>query len=313
MRMRFSFLLPVALLICSASPAISQENTPLVGIDNIDTAAAPSWFDGDNLRSLIESSLIRSQKFAIPERASTALAIRSQNLQAKGFSSGEVRDPLNFVNYLVTSRVVELSGWPDQEDSPGLVSALFQIASGAGKTPKRNVTLSLDVRISNLKSGKVLFSGIVSESIVIPPQQRTFDLKKGSEQSYLPIDVTKIREFNQLLSAIAVKISSNIVLSAQPVMVISQNSGLVTLNYGSEYIGLGSKYQIYQVGADLVDPYTKKVIGNEETLLGIATVNKVLEGVSYASFVPVDKKKSQISAVGAVARKLDDGKKKKKD
>lgn len=283
--------------------SFAQDATPLVGVDDVDVRSAPRWFNGGDLRALIESNLVRSQKFSLPERSSTAQAIRYKNLRDQGV--GElVPDPLNYVTYLVTSRVVEFSGWPEKEESPGLIGALFQVASGAGKTPARKVTLALDVRISDLRSGKIAFSGIVKRTTTIPPQKRAFDLDKDSPNAYLPIDVNGIPEFHTLMSDIASDISKKIVLGTYPITVISYKDGTAILNYGSDYVTVGSIYEVYSQGADLIDPATKKVIGTDEQNLGRIKITKVLDGVSYGTFSP-SSPKQMLSPIGAYARKID--------
>jgi hypothetical protein len=294
-----------ALVICG-SPAASQttDRVPLVGVADIDTAAAPAWFDGDNLRSLIESSVVRSQKFIIPERSDTALTIRDQNLAAKGISSTEVRDPLNYVNFLVNARVAEFSGWPDSENTPGIVGALFQIATGAGSTPKRNVTLTLDVRISDIRSGKVISSGLISANTVIPPQKRTGDTNPNTTSLYLPINLKNIREFNSLINDIASRVTAKLVLGIYPITVIASDQKTVTFNYGSEYVAIGEEYEIYGKGEDLVDPYTKKVIATQDIPYGRAKISKVMDAVSVGEYFPL-KPKIAISPNGALARKVE--------
>lgn len=296
-------------LICG-SPAASQtvDRAPIVGVADIDTVAAPAWFDGDNLRSLIESSVVRSQKFIIPERSDTALAIRDQNLAAKGVPIDGVRDPLSYVNFLVNARVVELSGWPDNENTPGLVGAIFQIATGAGSTPKRNVTLTLDVRISDLRSGKIISSGLVSASTIIPPQKRTGDPNPNTTSLYLPINLKNIREYNALISDIASKVTAKLVLGIYPMTVIASDNKTVTFNYGSEYVSLGDEYEIYGKGEDLIDPYTKKVIASQDIAYGRVKITRVMDAVSMGDYVPL-KSKISINLNGALARKIEKSKK----
>jgi len=296
----------IGLALIFASPAFGQtaDRAPIVGVAAIDTAAAPAWFDGDNLRSLIESSVVRSQKFVIPERSDTALAIRDQNLAAKGVSSDSVRDPLSFVNFLVNVRVAEFSGWPESENTPGLVGALFQIATGAGSTPKRNVTLTLDVRISDIRSGKVISSGIISGSTIIPPQKRTGDPSPNTTALYLPINLKTVREFNSLINDIASKVTSKLVLGIYPMTVIASDKKTITFNYGSEYVAVGEEYEIYGKGDDLIDPYTKKVIASQDIAYGSVKITKVMDAVSVGDFYPL-KSKNAISINGALARKIE--------
>ena len=79
------------------------------------------------------------------------------------------------------------------------------------------------------------------------------------------------------------KIGTKILDAIFPVMIVSVNRGVFTLNQGGDLIETGTVYGIYERGAKIFDPYTKESLGRSESKVGELKVERVTAKMSTAS------------------------------
>lgn len=79
------------------------------------------------------------------------------------------------------------------------------------------------------------------------------------------------------------KIGTKILDAIYPIMVVSVNRGVFTLNQGGDLVEAGAVYGVYERGPKVFDPYTKQSLGRTETKVGELKVERVTPKMSSAS------------------------------
>jgi curli biogenesis system outer membrane secretion channel CsgG len=127
---------------------------------------------------------------------------------------------------------------------------------------RMSAPVSIDVRVLDIATGQIKFA-----------------------QTY----VNPGRLNNMSLSQYAVDIGSDIgqVINTAiyPIAVVSANAGQVTLNQGGDTVQVGRVYRLVNLGQNLVDPYTKESLGQEEREVARVEVTSVTDRTATAKVV----------------------------
>ena len=144
-------------------------------------------------------------------------------------------------------------------------------------TKKATVDMSVDLKVTNVKSGSIAVADHVEGSVTTG---QAFSIggvssSKGSADPFA--DVQRV---------VAAKISKAVVTARIPIKVIKvQTNGTFVLNYGNVFLEEGDVLSAFIVGGKIVDPDTKEVLGAEETLRGAVIVIEAHQKFSRAKFV----------------------------
>lgn len=91
-----------------------------------------------------------------------------------------------------------------------------------------------------------------------------------------------------ILSLASEKISTKVLNTIYPILVVSVNDQFLNLNQGGDLINTGDIYDLYMYGDRMYDPYTKESIGREERLIGSLMIEKVNPKFSIAKVLSTD-------------------------
>ena len=89
---------------------------------------------------------------------------------------------------------------------------------------------------------------------------------------------------SSLADAGAKQAGENFLTRLFPPRVEKLSNGKAYIGVGPESVEMGDKFDIYKTGIDIVDSYTGEVIGQEETMIGSATVAQILPRMAVANF-----------------------------
>lgn len=139
-------------------------------------------------------------------------------------------------------------------------------------------TISLDINVMDATAGSVKWSGQV-----------------------------KARSRGTLGDAVreaARQASRRIMFSIYPITVASVHDGELMLNYGSDYIDEGQLLSVYHLGDPIIDPATGRMLGKNETHVGVAIVYEALDRFSKAA--PDEISKTRNLEPGMICRLIDE-------
>ena len=81
------------------------------------------------------------------------------------------------------------------------------------------------------------------------------------------------------------KIGNIIVESIYPIRIISASATQVVLGQGGKTIKIGDIYKVYQLGENMIDPYTNETLGREEIEVGALKILTVRPKFSDARII----------------------------
>lgn len=104
---------------------------------------------------------------------------------------------------------------------------------------------------------------------------RTFDFEpSGNSNNQIYYDALK---------QISNKISAELIENIYPLKILDVNNNEITINQGN--LTLGSKYDVFKLGAKIVDSYTKESLGSTETKVGTVEILRSLPKFSIAKII----------------------------
>jgi len=79
----------------------------------------------------------------------------------------------------------------------------------------------------------------------------------------------------RVLDLAADRIVEAMIDSIYPLLIVSINGDVATINQGGDTVKVGSAYEVYLYGEKMIDPYSRESLGRSETLVGVLTVERV--------------------------------------
>ncbi|MGN0728170.1 hypothetical protein [Treponema sp.] len=178
------------------------------------------------IRAAISQEIVNSGRFAVMERSADELnRIRQENLE----TSGAV-NPNSQLDFMLTSELVQFSA----DRSNVSASKIFKIG--------------LSIKFINISSGQI----VVSE---------TFSKETDNGGWF---SSAKIKDLNDCAVALAHDLIGKIVEKIYPPIVLAINSKTGVIQISNAGFSIGDVIEVYSAGEPIIDPYTGKVIGNEE-------------------------------------------------
>ncbi|MCL6271270.1 CsgG/HfaB family protein [Sansalvadorimonas sp. 2012CJ34-2] len=98
----------------------------------------------------------------------------------------------------------------------------------------------------------------------------------------------KTDSLQKTADAISKKITAEALGNIYPMRVVGMNGDQVILNQGGKTLNTGDVYHIYALGEKIVDPYTKEVLGRDETPIARVRIARVTAKMSYADVIKGD-------------------------
>jgi curli biogenesis system outer membrane secretion channel CsgG len=128
---------------------------------------------------------------------------------------------------------------------------------------RMSVPVSIDVRVLDISTGQIKFA-----------------------QTYVnPGRLHNNISLNQYAADIGGDIGQVINVAIYPIAVVSASGSQVTLNQGGDTVQVGRVYRLVSLGQNLVDPYTKESLGQEETEVARVEVTSVTDRMATAKVV----------------------------
>lgn len=262
--------------------AFSQSGLPIVGVGDM-TASVPG-LDTSAFQAMVQTQLAETQKFQVIERAQLQQILGEKALGQAGITGngeGMTNGGIKGVDYLVYGTITKLG----QQQSGvavggGGVFGRFGSRFGGGggfSTAQGIVVMAVDLRIADAHTGAIRYVGTVQEQVSSGGATRVGGVAVGGQAADPLSDVERLTA-----KAIVDQISTSI----YPIKVITQEQdGSYVLNYGSSVLTVGDELAVFTVGQSFKDPDTGKILGAEETQVGLLKVTDTEDQFSKAKLV----------------------------
>ena len=265
MKTRILAALFVVLLLAPSVIAAQKEGIAVGRIRN--SASLPGSYLSV-LDDMFISAIHATGKFNVVERKQLADIEEEQEL-AESWKIDQTDPNLARINQLTGARYYVLGNITSFQDEQRRSS----FADMGVTVTERLVRLTMDIRISDTTTGRVVQTAVVTR------EKKDFDtqtpgVSEGSWQSDLVQDVLR-----ETVAAAALAITDAIF----PIEIITREETDVYLNRGEGGgIKLGMTLDVYRPGKELRDPRTGAVLGTTAKKVGAVLVQEVLPGHSRA-------------------------------
>lgn len=259
-----------------ASPAVviaQPSGQPIVAVAQIDDNAGSG--QAKTLTQMMLTAIAATQKFRVMERGQLDTLVQEQQRAKSGLvtsRNGGAIGGFQGADFMIYGTITTLSVTKKSDIGATLGLALL---SGDKAQPSNcysgDVTLSLDIRITDGQSGQIRYVKRIDE--------------KKKAGTICGEGVPQVNA-TELLRSAADRVASGLVTSVYPIKVANvQSDGTMMLNYGEGTVKVGDYVGIFRAGEAVIDPDTGRQIGSSEQRIGIGQVTDVQTSFSKAKQV----------------------------
>ncbi|HUT01041.1 MAG TPA: CsgG/HfaB family protein [Phycisphaerae bacterium] len=242
------------------------------------------WDLGTGMRDILVDRLCATQRYYVVERPELGSVMRELQFQNSGATRGQDRAAvgrLKNAKYLIKGTITDFGHVSTQRGFLGLPT--LEALGGS-----QRAVMGLTVYVVDVESGEIVSSESIEESVragdlSITAQYR--DVALGGSVFYrTPLGRATAKVIGKAVKEITRTIAAR---PWQPRIALVQDTGTVVINGGrNRRVRSGASYQVYRLGAPIVDPDTGDVIGHRPgTAIGQIQVRDVQRLYSVASIV----------------------------
>lgn len=281
--MRNRFLINL-LFLCAATFCIfAQEEKAVIGLGEVTTSIKSDDANSaaKKIHSYLSGALVKSNRFSVMERSLEEV----NKLSEESMMQNQSLTSLSGLDFLLISKVVDFE------------KKTQDVAVMGVATSKEIVTLGIEVKFIDVSTGRIVLSETLRNKIDGNKSAVTmFGGGEGKRDDLIAVAAEKIS--NELVAKIVDKLYPSLVLS------VSKNGVIMVPNLNYEE---GNIIDIFELGEEIIDPYTQQPIGQEETLTAKAIVFEINNGIAKVMVDPANYKfKKAVIEKGMLARKSTD-------
>ena len=216
------------------------------------------------------SALVQSRRFTVLDRDYISEILREHQMIVDGNTPVEQMARLGqeiAADYIVVGTFEDI-GFETRSDTMQF----------SGRTlTSRNGRIEVSYRVIDIDTKQVVYSDFARIAI------------GDSEMRKLGVSAENSGIESTLCRVAADRIGKQILNAIYPILVVSAASGEVTLGQGGSGLHEGDRFDVYEYGDRLVDPYTKEVLGRSEAYVGTVEVVRVNPKQSQAKIIRAEK------------------------
>lgn len=281
--MKSKFLVSLMFLFTAAFCAFAQEEKAVIGLGEVTTSIKndAAYSAAKKLQSYLSGALVKSNRFSVMERSSEEI----NKLSEESMMQENSLPSLSGLNFLLISKVVDF----EQKTQDVAVMGVA--------TSKEIVTLGLEVKFVDVATGRIVLSETLRSNIDGNKSAMTmFGGGEGKKEDLVAVAAENVS--NELVAKIIDKLYPSLVLN------VSKNGVIMIPNLNYEE---GNVVDIFELGEEIIDPYTLQPIGQEETLTAKAIVFEINNAIAKIMIDPANLKfKKAVIEKGMLVRKATD-------
>lgn len=281
--MKRKFLVSLMFLFTVAFYSFAQEEKAVIGLGEVTTSIKNdnAYSAAKKLQSYLSGALVKSNRFSVMERSSEEI----NKLSEESMMQENSLPSLSGLNFLLISKVVDF----EQKTQDVAVMGVA--------TSKEIVTLGLEVKFIDVATGRIVLSETLRSNLDGNKSAMTmFGGGEGKKEDLVAVAAENVS--NELVAKIIDKLYPSLVLN------VSKNGVIMIPNLNYEE---GNVVDIFELGEEIIDPYTLQPIGQEETLTAKAIVFEINNAIAKIMIDPANLKfKKAVIEKGMLVRKATD-------
>lgn len=305
---------------CLLLVPVSLAQKATVGVTQIEAAAQSISCSGwdaytgndcnadlaEGFRVMLETAIFKTGKMDLFER-SRMDAVEEQLLAEGGLTdAGGKVGSLTGVDYLMYGAVTKFGSNTQATSVNTSRFGRFGRKAGGVNTGKATVEMGVDIRVTDVETGKILIADSVEGSVQAGSAFSVGGVSSAQGSADPFADVQRV---------VAAMIAEKIVTYRYPIKIISkQGDGTLIVNYGNIMLKPNDVLVAFALGESFVDPDTGETLGAEETELGSVSVTQADARFSKARVADGDPAAFTVGTIlkrGTPASNPDDGKRKR--
>jgi curli biogenesis system outer membrane secretion channel CsgG len=268
-----------------APPATASPGRMVVAVDKFENKSTAPTDLFERLRTRITGEIVNTRKFEVVERERMESIIKEQTLIEQGATKaddGPKAGNLKSACYVIYGSVLSLG----MDAASGTVGDVTASRSAA--------KVEIQLSFANAETGKIL-----ALKEVIATESKGGLSASGSSASGNMED----QLVESAVRKAAKRVTEELLALVFPSKIIGIDASSVMVNVTQEQTEIGARYEVYDVGEELVDPDTGDSLGAQESRVG--EIEVIRSKPKYAEAKPIGGLKIEALAKGMIVRPVD--------
>ena len=216
-----------------------------------------AWDAGDAARLLTQAlvdKVTSTRRFSVIDREFVAVTQQEASLR--------VDNPLTPMTTLMelANRLVAEYMIVGQLESLSVQNSSTYVETIKREITQTTATVTIAFRVLDVGSDQVKYAGT-----------EVFTFRDAE----VPSTGGPVAVGTRVLDLAADRIIEAMIDAIYPLLIVSINGDVATINQGGDTVKVGSAYEVYRYGEKMIDPYSRESLGRSETLVGVLTVERV--------------------------------------
>ena len=257
----------------------------VVAIDKFEnkSTATPELFD--RLRTRVTGEIVNTRKFEVVERERMESIIKEQTLIEQGATKpeeGPKPGNLKPACYVIYGSVLSLG----MDSASGTVGDVTASRSAA--------KVEIQLSFSNAETGKIL----ASKEVIATESKGGLTASGSTAGGNIEDQIVE-----SAVRKAAKMVTQELMALVFPAKIIGVDATTVMINVTQEQTEIGTRYEVYDVGEQLVDPDTGESLGAQESRVG--EIEVIRAKPKYAEAKPLGSLKIDTLEKGMIVRPVD--------
>jgi len=265
--MKNKFLLIVACLALLLGRSTQAQDLPIVAVSQFESTFDNEGYyraetNPDNYEAMLETQLIKVDRFVVYERNKLDQILSEQGLQ-NSLSGNGTQLKIDGVDYLIYGSITKKS------------TEKKTVNTGQFASVSYTSTFGVDIKIVDALSGEIRRAEAIEASVDAGNGVATGNFVNTNVSSDSLVEAQRV---------VAKKSAALLAESIFPIRVADVDGSDIYLNYGDSILSVGDQLNIVKEGRQIIDPDTGKLLGSRQTVLGSVEVVSTDSSISIAKF-----------------------------
>lgn len=271
MRLNLALRFLALLVVSFALPTSAEPDLPIIGITKIKAPVDDDGFytrvntKADNFQTMLETQLIKTQRFTVMERNRVDEILAEQGLNNEFGDAQTAQGGFNVggVDYLVYGAITKFG------------QTQKVMATGGFSTAQLITEFVADIKIVDASTGEIRKAETAEVELKTAGAVATGDFASGNADADPLSDAQRVA---------AKKVAAIIATGIFPLEVV-RGGQTIYLNYGDAILDEGDVLAVFRPGEELIDEATGINLGSEETVVGSIKITETTGSFSKASLI----------------------------
>lgn len=266
--MKKIFLFTITWLSVLIASATQAQDLPIVAVSQFESTFDNEGYyrtetNPDNYEAMLETQLIKVDRFIVYERNRLDQILSEQGLQ-NSLSNNGTQLKIDGVDYLIYGSITKKT------------TEKKTVNTGQFASVSYTSTFGVDIKIADALTGEIRRAEAIEATVDAGNGVATGNFVNTNVSSDSLVEAQRI---------VAKKSAALLAESIFPIRVADVDESDIYLNYGDSILSVGDQLNIVKEGREIIDRDTGKSLGSRQTVLGTVEVVITDNSLSIAKFI----------------------------